>query len=75
MYIYGEVLFICDYAFPLGPRMRLNPFGPKKETRDHASRILNVVAARSLEMVCGYNFITEFDSWLEDFKRLVNQNI
>jgi hydroxyacylglutathione hydrolase len=72
MYIYRRVLFICDYAFPPGPKMRLNPFGPQKETRDRAVRILEIISERSLETVCGFNFITEFDSWREDFKRLLD---
>jgi diadenosine tetraphosphatase ApaH/serine/threonine PP2A family protein phosphatase len=73
MYIYRKVLFICDYAFPPGSKMRLNPFGPPKETRDRAVRILEVISGRSLETVCGYNFITEFDSWREDFKHLLDR--
>jgi hydroxyacylglutathione hydrolase len=53
--------------------MQLNPFGPQDETRDRASRILEVISERSLETVCGYNFITEFDSWREDFKHLLDR--
>jgi hydroxyacylglutathione hydrolase len=73
MYIYGKVLFICDYAFPTGSKMQLNPFGPQDETRDRAARILEIISERSLETVCGFNFITEFDNWREDFKRLLDQ--
>ncbi|MDJ0702705.1 MAG: hypothetical protein QNJ46_05440 [Leptolyngbyaceae cyanobacterium MO_188.B28] len=73
IYLYKQVLFICDYAFPPGPDMRLNPFGPQKATRQGASRILDIVSERSLETVCGYNFTTDFQSWLENFKRLVEQ--
>ncbi|WAL59875.1 hypothetical protein OXH18_22325 [Thermocoleostomius sinensis A174] len=71
LYIYRKVLFICDYAFPPGSQMRLNPFGPQQETRDQAARILEVISGRTLETVCGYNFITEFESWREDFKHLL----
>jgi hypothetical protein len=73
MYIYDKVLFICDYAFPPGSRMRFNPFGPQDETHNRAQRIFDVVSNRPLEIVCGYNFITEFDSWRQDFKRLLDQ--
>ena len=73
MYIYRRVLFICDYAFPPGLKMRLNSFGPQKETRDRAARILEIIFERSLETVCGFNFITEFDSWRKDFQHLLNQ--
>ena len=73
IYIYDKVLFICDYVFPPGPRMRFNPFGQQAETLKRASRILDVISGRSLEVVCGYNFTTEFASWYEDFKRLLAQ--
>ncbi|MDJ0591140.1 MAG: MBL fold metallo-hydrolase [Pleurocapsa sp. MO_226.B13] len=72
MYIYDKVLFICDYAFPPGSRMRLNPFGSQKETRGRAARILEIISERSLETVCGYNFVTEFDGWHKDFERLLD---
>lgn len=32
--------------------------------------MLEVISGRSLETVCGYNFITEFDSWRVDFQHL-----
>ena len=73
MYIYGKVLFICDYAFPPGAKMRLNPFGPQQETRDRAAQILEIIGKRSLETVCGYNFIAEFDRWHEDFQHLLDR--
>ena len=53
--------------------MQFNPYGPKNKTRKRGSRILDLVSERSLEVVCGYNFITEFDSWREDFKHLIDQ--
>jgi hydroxyacylglutathione hydrolase len=74
LYIYDKVLFICDYAFPPGSKMKLNPFGPQDETRNRATRILEIISDRSLETVCGFNFITEFDRWREDFKHLLDRN-
>ena len=72
IYIYRKVLFICDYAFPPGSNMQFNPFGPKNRTRKRASRILDLVSHRSLETVCGYNFVTGFDSWDKNFKQLLH---
>ncbi|WP_299492320.1 rubredoxin-like domain-containing protein [Acaryochloris sp. IP29b_bin.137] len=71
LYIYDKVLFICDYAFPPGPRMRLNPFGPQDEVRNRAARILQVIDERPIEIVCGFNYVTEFIHWREHFKRLL----
>jgi len=53
--------------------MQFNPFGPKNKTRKRASRILDLVSERPLEVVCGYNFIAEFDSWREDFQYLLDR--
>lgn len=73
IYIYGKALFICDYAFPPGKSMKLNPFGPRNKTRKRAARILEIVSQRSLEVVCGYNFTTDFDSWRGDFENLLEK--
>jgi hydroxyacylglutathione hydrolase len=73
LYIYEKVLFICDYAFPPGSKMRLNPFGSQVETRRRAARIWEVIADRSLDTVCGYNFVTEFAPWRENFKQLLDR--
>ena len=71
LYIYQDVLFICDYAFPPGPNMHLNPFGPKTETLQRAERILTVVNSHSLTTVCGYNYVCAFNDWLPDFERAI----
>lgn len=73
VYVYGDVLFVCDYAFPPGPNMRFNPYGPRDETREGGSRILEVIAGRSLRTVCGYNFVTDFESWRPDFERILGE--
>lgn len=69
MYVAGDVLFACDYAFPPGPEMSLNPFGPRRETRAQAQRVLETVADRALATVCGYNYVAAFDDWQRDFRR------
>ncbi|WP_305908830.1 rubredoxin-like domain-containing protein [Methylomarinum sp. Ch1-1] len=72
LYIYQDVLFICDYAFPPGSSMRLNPFGPERETRQGAQIILKLIKSRPLKTVCGYNYCCDFKPWLDDFRRLVD---
>lgn len=71
IYIYRDVLFICDYAFPPGSNMRLNPFGPNVETLQGAERILPIINHNSLTTVCGYNYVCAFDKWLPDFERAI----
>ena len=72
IYIYQDVLFICDYAFPPGMEMRLNPHGPQHETLDGAKHILSIIGRLSLTTVCGYNYICDFKDWFRDFKRVIN---
>ena len=71
IYISGEVLFICDYVFSPGPKMQFNPFGPKQETHDRALKILEAIEGRPLKTVCGFNYVADFDSWLENFQGLL----
>lgn len=68
LYIYRDVLFACDYAFPPGAAMRLNPHDPQEETRQRGKRILQVVSDRQLAAVCGYNYVIPFKQWLADFE-------
>lgn len=72
LYIYRDVLFICDYVFMAPTGMRFNPFGPEVETRRQAQRIYEIVGDKPLQTVCGYNYIAGFADWLPEFERLVS---
>ena len=71
MYVYDEVLFACDYVFPPGPEMRFNPFSDHDEIRARAHRVHEIIAARSLKTVCGYNYVVDFRDWQTDFERVL----
>ncbi len=71
LYIYQDVLFICDYVFLTDTGMRFNPYGPAQETATHARRIYDIVSGKALKTVCGYNYVTNFADWLVGFERLV----
>ena len=73
MYIFGTVLFACDYAFPPGPKMQLNPYSPKDEIRHGARNVVALMDARAerLTTVCGYNYVTDFTAWRGDFERVL----
>ena len=74
VYVFGAVLFACDYAFPPGPGMRLNPYGDKAETRARGHRLRALMDARAttLTTVCGYNYVAEFGDWRRDFERALD---
>ena len=69
IYIHDDVLFVCDYAFPPGAAMRLNPYGDGDATRRGGARILEIVEGRGLATVCGYNYVADFADWRDDFAR------
>lgn len=71
VYIWKDVLFICDYAYPPGVGMTLNPHGPREATRDGASRLADIMADHELSTVCGYNYLADFGPWQREFMRLV----
>ncbi|MGZ8161883.1 MAG: rubredoxin-like domain-containing protein [Methylobacter sp.] len=70
-YTYREVLFICDYVFLTDTGMCFNPFGPEQETVKQAQRIHDIVKAKSLKTVCGYNCVADFSDWMAEFEQLI----
>ena len=71
VYVWQDVLFVCDYAYPPGNTMKLNPHGKRDATREGAGRLADIAAARSLETVCGYNYVVGFSAWFAAFSRLI----
>lgn len=67
MYIFDEVLFICDYVFLKEGGMIFNPYGPRDETIAGGAKIRNLVAGRNLKIICGYNYVTDFSEWIDKF--------
>ena len=73
LYVFEEVLFVCDYAFPPGRTMRLNPFSPRDEIRNRAERVREIIKDRTLSTVCGYNYVVPAPGWRRDFERVLRQ--
>ena len=71
VYIWQDVLFVCDYAYPPGPGMKLNPHGNRDATREGAGRLADVLAAHQPATVCGYNYVTAAKDWQRAFARLL----
>jgi hydroxyacylglutathione hydrolase len=71
LYIYRDVLFICDYVFLTPEGMCFNPYGPEQETRQQARLIYEIVNGAALKTVCGYNYVAAFADWLPGFERLL----
>ena len=71
VYIWQETLFVCDYAYPPGKTMKLNPHGKREPTREGAGRLADLASAHKLETVCGYNYVVDFGSWMKAFTRLI----
>ncbi len=70
-YVYRDTLFICDYVFLTPVGMRFNPYGPTLETKQQARRIYDIISAKTLRTVCGYNYTAHFADWLPGFERLL----
>jgi len=71
VYIWQDVLFVCDYVYPPGGAMKLNPHGPVRATVGGAGRLAERVADEDLTTVCGYNYVTRFDAWYSGFTTLI----
>lgn len=71
VYLWQDVLFVCDYVYPPGSAMKLNPHGPRAATRDGASQLADIVSSHALKTICGYNYVADFGSWQSAFMRLI----
>lgn len=74
LYIYQDVLFICDYVFLAKSTLSFNPYGSQPETLKQAQRIQKIVKSRNLVTVCGYNYVTSFDEWFVAFENLIRNS-
>ena len=59
-----ELLLIDDIASYLSPRL-------VERLRERGARIKSVAEGRSIETVCGYNFVAPFDEWMPRFETLL----
>ena len=67
MYIFEDVLFICDYVFLQEDRMIFNPYGPVDETVAGGKTIRKILEDKNIAKVCGYNYVVDYDVWREKF--------
>ncbi|MEE9605469.1 MAG: MBL fold metallo-hydrolase [Candidatus Scalindua sp.] len=69
-YIFEETLFICDYVFLKEGKMRYNPFGPEKDTREGGKKLKSLIEGRKIDVVCGYNYVVDYVDWKPKFDNL-----
>ncbi len=70
IYVYNDVLFVCDYVFSKPGSMKLNPYGPEKQTREGSKLIGAIAEAKNISYVCGYNYVEKYSQWRPKFDRL-----
>lgn len=71
-YIFGEVLFVCDYLIQSSQNFILNPYGSTESTREGARKMRNIIKNREIEIVCGFNYVIEYHIWKKEFFNLVH---
>ena len=71
VYIWRETLFVCDYVYPPGAGMKLNPHGDRDATREGAGKLADLLSRQSLTTVCGYNYVADFADWQPALLRLI----
>jgi len=74
-YLFEDVIFVCDYIFMKGGRVRaFNRFGPADKTAAGGQRLLDLLRGRTINTVCGYNYVTDFPGWIRGLERLLGGN-
>ncbi len=67
MYLFDDLLFICDYVFLRNGGMMFNTYGPIGETSAGGRKIRNILEGRTTSKVCGWNYVVEYAQWKEKF--------
>lgn len=62
-YLWRDVLFACDYAFPPDDTMRLNPYSDPAEIANRGRRLLAIARERRPRLVAGYSFVVPGEAW------------
>ncbi|MBD3195724.1 MAG: hypothetical protein GF317_11750 [Candidatus Lokiarchaeota archaeon] len=70
-YIYKEHLFVCDYVFLEEMGMRFNPYGPFNSTREGALRLKKIIDGKTIDKVCGYDYVINYEEWKDGFNELL----
>ncbi len=73
LYLWENLLFICDYVFLTGNGMTFNPFGPPVETRRNAKKIRQIIEGRKITRVCGFNYVSDYPVWKGKFEELLSR--
>jgi len=71
-YIFKSTLFVCDYLFYRQGSLHFNPYGSGPATFQGGRKLLKLVTENRLTKVCGYNYVSDFSPWLEDFNILLS---
>ncbi len=71
VYFWCDLMFVCDYVYPPGSAMKLNPHGPAAATREGACRLADLLEGRQINTVCGYNYVTAYGGWLNAFTTFI----
>ena len=71
LYIFQDIVFICDYVFLMDPGMKFNSFGPREATREGGRKIYQILKDRQISTVCGYNYVCDFVPWIDSFEDLL----
>ena len=71
-YIFENALFVSDYLIQSGSSFILNPYGPIQKTKEGAKKLKNLIENKDIEIVCGFNYVIEYQIWKKEFFNLLH---
>lgn len=71
-YIFENVIFVCDYLIKMGESLSLNPYSPLQLMREGAMKLREIIKNRKIEIVCGVNYVMEYQIWKKEFINLLD---
>ncbi|MFO7604888.1 MAG: hypothetical protein R6W72_01110 [Desulfurivibrionaceae bacterium] len=71
VYLFKDLLFICDYVSYRNDELKFNPFGPIEETAAGGLKLFEIIRTHEISKICGFNYVSDLEKWLPPFKNLL----
>ncbi|MDT8334287.1 MAG: hypothetical protein RQ753_01170 [Desulfurivibrionaceae bacterium] len=71
VYLFKNILFLCDYVSLYNDGLKFNPFGPVEETGTGGLRLYEIIKEHEIGLICGFNYVSALENWLPPFRKLL----
>jgi hypothetical protein len=71
VYLFKDILFLCDYVSFHNDELKFNPFGPVEETETGGRKLSEIMEKFEISTICGFNYVSGIKTWRPAFQKLL----